>query len=403
MRILLITHYFEPDGGAAAHRLTRLARLLHQHGHEITVLTTLPHYPAGQIHPDYRGRLVVKENRDGIQVIQVWLWATDSPKISRKLISQLSFMLMAGIRGIALKRPDVILIEAQPTFTSLAGVWIAALKRRAYVLNVSDLWPDHLLSVGALTETSLIYRVARRIVDFTYRHAKKIVVLSPKWGEAIARYIGQSEKIELIYNGIDLQTFHPELDANRFKAAHGIDPHKRIVSFIGTFATQYDMQTMFKVVDAFRQRDDVVFVFGGVGSQQAVFDAWYQTATNAHYTGWIPTDDIPFAWAASDIAFFAMRDNPLYQGTVPAKLFEIFAMGVPIVAAIEGVTAEIIRESAGGICVACGDAPAMVKAIDNLLADDTRRAQYAHHARHYAEQHFNIERVVAAYLRVLSS
>ena len=72
MHILLITHYYEPDSGAAAVRLSRLAKLLHAQGHQITVLTTMPHYPAGEIDAAYRGKWSTDDNRAGIRVIQVW-------------------------------------------------------------------------------------------------------------------------------------------------------------------------------------------------------------------------------------------------------------------------------------------------------------------------------------------
>ena len=151
MHILFVTHYFEPSSGAAATRLSALARRLLARGHQITVLTTMPHYPKGEIDTDYRGRFVKVEERDGLRVIYVWLWATPSAKISRRLVSQLSFMLTSALRGISLQKPDVVFIEAQPIFTGLAGRIIADMKRVPYMLNISDLWPDHLLSVGALS------------------------------------------------------------------------------------------------------------------------------------------------------------------------------------------------------------------------------------------------------------
>src|SRR5690606_37738563 len=122
MHILLVTTYYEPDSGAAAVRLSRLAKALVRRGHQVTVLTTLPHYPQGRIAERYQKAWAVEQNRSGVRVVRVWLWATPSPRISRRLISQMSFMLSAALRGLTLPRPDVVLIEAQPVFTSLAGV-----------------------------------------------------------------------------------------------------------------------------------------------------------------------------------------------------------------------------------------------------------------------------------------
>jgi len=104
MNILLVTNYYEPDQGAAAIIVTRLAKKLAARGHRLTVLTSMPNYPHGRIVDGYRGKPVVVEERDGVRVIQTWLWATPSPRVSRKLVSQMSFMLTATLRGLGIPR-----------------------------------------------------------------------------------------------------------------------------------------------------------------------------------------------------------------------------------------------------------------------------------------------------------
>lgn len=402
MRILLVTNYFEPAGGEAAQRLTRLARLLRQRGHEVTVLTSLPNYPQGLIQPKYRGKWVVVENRDGLRVIQTWLWATPSPRISRKLISQVSFMLTACLRGLAIPKPDVVLIEAQPIFTSLAGVFLAVFKRRPYVLNVSDLWPDHLLSVGALTERSPIYRVARKTVDFTFRRAAGITTMSPLWAEKIQQYIGRSEKVQFVYNGEDLTKFRPNLDTSGFRQRYQLGDGK-LVTFIGTFATQYDFPTMLAAARFFNDRPDVRFVFVGEGSQRdalqaALADSAY---SNLRWIGWLDSNEVSEAWNASYLNYWALGAHPLYRGTIPSKLYQAMACGVPIVGAMEGVSAEIIKTSGSGMTVPCGDAQGLIAAIQHLLDHPAEREQMSRSGRAYAEQHYDYQQVALAHERVL--
>jgi glycosyltransferase involved in cell wall biosynthesis len=127
----------------------------------------------------------------------------------------------------------VILIESQPIFASLAGVFLSKVKRAPYVLNVSDLWPDHLLSVGALSESHIVYRIARRVVNAAYRGASEIVAMSPGWAKAVQGYIGADEKIHVIYNGVDLTHFRPDQDVGAFRRKYGLGEEK-LVTFIGT-------------------------------------------------------------------------------------------------------------------------------------------------------------------------
>jgi glycosyltransferase involved in cell wall biosynthesis len=336
-------------------------------------------------------------------VIRAWLWATPSPRISRKLISQASFMLSAGLRGLPLPRPDVVFIEAQPIFTSLAGVLLARWKRVPYVLNVSDLWPDHLLSVGAMTATHPAYRAARWLVDRTYRGAAGIVAMSPAWAEAIAGYIGANDKIRVIYNGVDLERFRPGLDAAAFRQKYNLGD-TRLVTFIGTLATQYDLDTMLNAAERLAARSDTQVVFIGGGSQNETLRAELarRDLSNLRWLDWIDHNEIPLAWAVSDVTFWALRDQPLYRGTIPAKLYEALACGLPVVAAAEGVGTQMITDSGAGYCVPFRDAAGLAEQINRLLGDAALRDQCARAARAYAERHFDPQRVAGAYEAVLS-
>jgi glycosyltransferase involved in cell wall biosynthesis len=404
MRILMVTNYYEPDQGGASVLLTRLAKGFQRRGHEVTVLTSLPHYPQGRVYDGYRGKLVVVENREGIRVIQTWLWATPSPRISRKLISQISFMFTAAVRGIAIPRPDIVFIESQPIFSSLAGVFLSRIKRAPYALDVPDLWPDHLLTVGTMTEQHPIYRLARWVVDNTYRGAAGIGAASPAWAKAIEHYIGPNGKTAVTYSGTDLKHFYPGQDTSAFRQKYNLGDSK-LVSFIGTFATQYDFETMLAVAKHFIQRSDVRFVFFGSGSQSEFLRQHLadDNLTNVRWIDWIDHAEIPLGWVSSYITFWAMRDQALYRGTIPAKLYEAMASGVPIVAASEDVAADIIRESGGGIAVPFTDVDGMTQAIQRLLDNPALRQQYAEAAHAYARKHFDAESVISAYEAVLLS
>lgn len=402
LRILFITTYFEPDSGAAAVRLSRLAKHLQAHGHEITVLATMPHYPLGRIAEGYRRKLAVVEVRDGLRIIRTWLWATSSPKISRKLISQNTFMLTAALRSLGIPRPDVVFIEAQPIFTSLAGVFYCRLKRVPYLLNVSDLWPDHLLSVGALAESHPIYRAARWLVNSIYRRAATIVTLTPYLAEAIEGYIGERQKIQTILNGVDLARFDPALkdsvQVQTFREQHNLGA-ARLVMFIGTFATQYNFAAMLEVATRFATRSDVRFVLIGGGSQGDAVRQQLATGDypNVTWIGWLNHADVPLAWAAAHITYWALHDKPLYHGTIPAKLYEALASGVPTAAAMVGRGAEVLAAAGGGLSVAPDAVDDLVAAIARLLDDETLYAQQAQAARAYAETHFDPEKVALAY------
>jgi glycosyltransferase involved in cell wall biosynthesis len=400
MHILIVSNYFEPDVGEAATRNTSLARFLHQQGHQITVLTSLPHYPDLKIHEGYRGRLVVTEDRDGIRVIQTWLFATPSPRISRRIPGQISFMLTAILRGLGIPRPDVVFIEAQPIFTGFAGVFLSKIKRVPYVMNVSDLLPDALLTLGRLKETDRLYRIARQMADYTYRHAAGIVCMSPYWEQTIHKYIGPTDKTETIYRGCDLDQFNPSVDPTGFRQKYDLHAPK-IISFIGTFALQYDFPTMMALAAHYNDNPDVQVVFIGKGNQANILRTHLASPeySSTRWIEWVGSEDIAAAWTASYLNFWAMGTPKLYSGTIPAKLFEALASGTPVVAAsdVSGAGGQTIQATGAAIVTPPGDAEAFIAAAQSLIDDDSLRQRLSETGRAYAEQHYDPAKIRAAY------
>lgn len=398
MRILIVTNYYEPEEGAAAVIITRLARYLARQGHTVTVLTSAPNYPHGRIHDRYRGRFSVSETRDGVRVVSTWLWATPSPRISRKFLSQITFMLTAALRGLTLPRPDVMLVEAAPIFTNLAGVFLSFVKRVPYVLDVHDLWPDHMLSIGTMTERHPVYRIARWLVDHTYRRAARITALTPYLEQVIRGYIPGLDTVRTVYSGVDLQRFRPGLDDAAFRAKHRLGS-ARIVAYIGTLGTAYDCLTMLETAGRLRDRGDVLFVIIGTGTQQQVVrDRLAQgDLPNVRWIEWVDYAEIPQAWAATAIGFWALHNHSIQRGAISTKMYEAMACGVPVAFAHEGIGADIIDVSQGGIAVPFGDVDALSAAIRRLLDDPTFYAECSQNARAYAEQHFDAHQAAHMY------
>ncbi len=402
MHILLITHYFEPDSGAAAVRLTRLAKLLHARGHQVTVLTTMPHYPQGQIAKGYRRKFCITQDWDGLRVIQTWLWATPSPSIVRRLISQVSFLVTCTLRGLFIKRPDVVLIEGQPVFTALAGWFLSRFKRVPYVVNVSDFWPEHLLAVGVLTETHPIYRLFRSLVNLTQRGADGVVALHPPLLQYVEKRIGKVGNSRVIYNAIDLHRFRPALDATLFREKYELG-NVKLVSFIGTFGTHMDFDTMLDVAAHFNEREDVRFVFIGTGGQREQVKARLAQGdlSDVRWIGWIDHAEMPLAWCASRLTFWAIHNHELNRGFLQGKIYEAMGSGTPVAIAIEGITSKMVEQSGGGLTVPFGDKEGLIASIERLLDDDVFHAQCSRNARTYAEANFDPEKVTSSYEEML--
>jgi glycosyltransferase involved in cell wall biosynthesis len=88
-------------------------------------------------------------------------------------------------------------------------------------------------------------------------------------------------------------------------------------------------------------------------------------------------------------------------GTLPAKMLEAFAAGVPVVAAIRGEGAAMLEGAHAGIAVPVGDAAALAEALRRVTHDAAQREAMRAAGRAYAEANLSPARVTAAYAAII--
>src|SRR5712692_9629558 len=169
--ILFITPYYPQEKTAPAVRISETARCLVRRGYQVTVLTTFPNFPSGIVPLEYRGHLIQRELRDGVNIVRVWSYITPNRGFLRRILAQLSFGCIGPLLGWKhLGHPDVIIVESPPLFDAIAGRILALLKRCPFIFTVADLWPESAVQLGVL-RNKLFIRIAERLEWSTYERA----------------------------------------------------------------------------------------------------------------------------------------------------------------------------------------------------------------------------------------
>jgi glycosyltransferase involved in cell wall biosynthesis len=399
MRVWMLTQFYPPETGAAAVRLSRLARLLVEAGHDVTVITGMPNYPEGEIKPPYRGKVGFREIIDGVHVRRVWVYASPSKRARARLFNQFSFMAMAAVRAMFFRRPDVIFVESHPLFVTLAAGWLQFVKNAPIVLNVSDLWPESAVATGMLKADSLMVKVATIIERWAYNRAAHIVGMTQGVVDGINAVHGKRERVSLITNAVDLTAFAPASEADRSTAKRllGLREDQVVAIHIGNMSLTYNFKS---ILDAAAALPDVLFVFAGGGSQQSTIEAEIsdRKLNNVKLLGVLPHNEMPRIWAAGDICLISLADHSVAAGTRPAKMYEAFATGTPTVAAIRGEGAALLSEASAGVVVDIGDSAAYISAVRELAENPAKRSEMGAAGRRYAEGSFSPQAVKDAYL-----
>jgi len=398
--LVVLCPHFAPDTAPTGDIITRIVTELAGTGRRIHVVTALPWYRAHAIEEGWGGRLVRRERTPWGSVTRVHPFpGKDKSNLARRALGFALFSLLAGVCTLTAggwrRRPAAVLSMSPPLTLGLTG-WLAArLRFTKCIFNIQDVFPDAAVETGAITNPGII-AVARWLERVSYRRSDSVVVLSEDLRANVAGKTGarHATKVVVIPNFVDpaFVTPLPRDTALRREMGIGDEP---VVMYAGNVGFSQSLEL---VIGAARRLPGAVFVINGDGSARAHFEEMAKGLPNVRFGGYQPKERVPEVLATADIHVVPLRRG-LGAVSVPSKTYGILAAARPVVAAIDEGTEvpRIIRESGAGISVPPDDLDAFVGALEELLADDNRRAEMGARAREWVVSRVSPAAVAGAY------
>jgi len=403
MRILWIAQWFPPDLGALPARITEMANVWAEDGHEVTVLTAFPHHPLGKVPAAYRGKLVVREKYGAIDVVRCWLLALPNRRMWQRTLCQVSFGATAFLLGVwRVHEPDVVIVSSPPIFTAPAAWLIARLKRKPFIFEVRDLWPAVFVEMGVM-KRGLAYRMLEAMEKFFYRAAAKVVVVTRAFREDLQSRGVDGSKIAVIPNGADLEIYGKGDAQPRYRDVLG-GAGTFLVTFVGTHGVATGLEQILDAAEVLKDDRRFAFAFVGEGAEREklIASARARGLDNVVFHEAVAKDDVRDVYASSDACIVCLKPVPFLGKFIPSKVFEIIAAGKPVIAALDGEAAGIVRE-AGHIVVPSGDGRAIADAVREIASDPARRDEMVVRGRAYVGEHFDRRKLARRYTSELQS
>jgi glycosyltransferase involved in cell wall biosynthesis len=389
MRIAIHSQYYPPEMGAPQARLSHLAGEFARRGHEVVVLTAFPNYPKGRVEPGYGG-LFRREERDGISIIRTWIRPSQSVGLSARLKSYFSFVLSSlAVGWFTLGRLDVLITESPPLFLGIAGYLLAWRTGARWIFNVSDLWPESAVHLGAVSPgwgLDAAYALER----FCYRRAWLVTGQSAEILENIHRRFPAVRTYHLS-NGVDTQLFEPGLrDAKaRRLLLDGAPEGACVALYAGLHGVAQGLDQILDAAAKLTDLPPVRFVFVGDGPEkhQLVQAARQRGLENVRFLEAVPRESMPALMASADLSLVPLKMS--LPGAVPSKIYEAMGAGVPLVLIADGEAATLVRRSEAGMVVAPGDTAAVASAVRTLAGDPALRRRLGKAGREAALRDFD--------------
>lgn len=370
LRILFITDNFPPEGNAPATRTYEHCKEWVKQGVKVTIITCAPNFPHGNIFKGYTNKLFQKEQVDGIEVIRVWSFMTSNSGFVKRILDYVSFAFMAFWVGLFQKH-DVIVATSPQFFTTWAAWGISKIRRKPWIFELRDLWPESIRTVGAIEHESILNWLEK--IELTlYKSANKVIAVTPAFkNNLISRGI-DGKKIGVVTNGSNVDLFYPRQKNINLLQELKLQ-NKFIIGYIGTHGMAHSLDFIMRSI---KNIDDesIHFIFIGDGAMKntIVEIAKDLKLENVTFLEPIPKEKVPLYLSIIDVSLAPLKKSDTFKSVIPSKIFEASAMLKPTLLGVEGQAQEIIEEYGAGVCFKPEDEVDFldkVKAIKNNKED----------------------------------
>ncbi|MHB0971889.1 MAG: glycosyltransferase family 4 protein [Thermoanaerobaculia bacterium] len=403
MKILFLSQYYPPESNAPAVRTSEMAECWVRDGHDVTVLTAFPHHPTGVIPPEYRGAMFRREERNGVKVVRTYVYVAPNKGVIRRSLSYISWMLSAIVLGgIRAPRPDVVVATSPQFLCAVAGYVVSVIKRRPFVMEVRDLWPESIVAVGALKDGFLV-ELLHKVERFLYRRAKAIVSVSPGFFPYL-RSVGIPEgKLHLLPNGVDLVRFTPARPSSDVYAAAGVRQPFRVL-YSGTVGMAHGLELVIEAGDRLRGTEVALVVVGeGARRRELLAEVERRQLDNVFFVPMQPRESMTDWISGANVVLVHLKRSPLFETVLPSKLFEYMGCDKPVLMGVAGVAAEIVRGSGCGWLFEPDNVDQFLDALSEARNDPAAAAERGSRGRAYVEKHYDREKLARRYVTAILS
>ena len=387
MHILFLSDNFPPEVNAPATRTFEHCREWVKAGHSVTVITCAPNFPKGRVFDGYRNRIWQSEYVAGIRVIRVWSFIARNEGFLKRTLDYVSYMVTAVLASFLVRRVDVIIGTSPQFFSACAAYLVAIAKRRPWIFELRDIWPESIRAVGAM-DSARAFKLLEKLELHLYRKATTIVSLTHSFKDnLISRGIDRG-KIHVITNGVDINSFVSVPKPDHLQASLGLTG-KFVAGYIGTHGMAHGLHTLIDAALLLRERrhDHIRILMVGDGALRAELKARAREEGlgNILFIDTVPRDQIRNYWSLLDASIIHLKNEDLFKTVIPSKIFEAMAMAIPVLHGVSGESADIVTQHRVGHVFKPENAEDLVEKIIILERNEDLKAEFSRNGPQVAQ------------------
>lgn len=384
MKVLYFHQHFTTRTGSTGTRSYEMARALVASGHDVHIVCG-----SFQIANSGLTNSYVKGKRtgvvDGIRVTEFKIPYSNNQDFLTRTFAFLKFALLS-VKIALTDSYDLVFATSTPLTAGIPGIIAKLFRRKPFVFEVRDLWPELPKEMGVITNPVVLFSMS--VLEWiSYRSADACIGLSPGIVKGIQKRSQKNKVVALIPNGCDIELF-----GNR-KYSKNIR-QKFTAIFTGAHGKANGLDAVLDTAAILKKRkkEHINFLFVGEGSEKErlISRSQNESLNNCKFIGVVPKTELVAIIHSADIGLMILDNIPaFYYGTSPNKFFDYIASGLPVLTNYPGWIADIISENSLGIAVPPSNPTVFADALIDISKNQEALEQMSENAQTCAETIFN--------------
>ncbi len=344
-KILFVADNFYPEVCASTNRSYANIKAWRDIGHKIEVVTTAPNFPKGKVFEGYKNWFQTTHEIKDIPIHRVLTFIVSNSGFFLRILDFLSFAFFGALRSLFIKS-DIIYTSSPQFFVNFIGLFYKLFKRKKWILEIRDLWPESIVAVGKMNE-GVVYNILKKLEHFFYRYADEIIVVTKQQKETLVNEGIEKDKIHIFYNGISSFEENKVLNDSLSEFEQYTD--KKVLGYLGTIGDAHDLESIIHLI---KEIPKYHLLIVGEGAKKKKLESIIkkENIQNVSIHNGVSRDLIPFLIKFVDIGLVHLKNNKTFRGALPSKIFELASLRVPIMCGVQGEAREMINHYKIGSC-----------------------------------------------------
>jgi Glycosyltransferase len=359
---------------------TDLIQELTGFGDKVTILS---------ITSDLKPFQIKKISQKNIDLIYIGSFQLYNINIFRKGLSILSlpFFMRRAIKGLDLKKFEVVLYETPPI--TWAGI-VKEIKKKNKIksfLMLKDIFPQNAVDIGLMKKEGIIFKYFKRKEKLLYE---------------ISDYIGCMSKGNMDYilkNNLEISQekvyYFPNTKKDTGNRSIGFEKEKLQFVYGGNMGLPQGVLNIAPAITYFKNDKDIEFIFVGKGTEWNKINEYFKEQKNVKVLESLPRKEYEKLLSSCDAGFIFL-DSRFTIPNYPSRTLAYLEKGIPIIAATDKNTdiRNLVQDNNVGLWSCSDDIASLIENIKIMKENKEIRKEFSKNARELFLKEFQVERSV---------